>query len=178
VFLIGAWVCVSLVPEPSAQIPFVQVQFDDGQTWTFECKEVLTFDTLRVVAQNLNMWLVGFDLQIQYPPALLFLEDLVSAPLWLGLSSDGLAIVWQTPQNSFQPVELFRPHVVWTGSCDCQYGPQVVNVGGWPGNPHPKAVRWPDYTESDVLGLFSLICATPPNPIQSTTWGRIKSLYR
>jgi hypothetical protein len=176
VFLVGACACAGAVATASAQVPFVQVLFD-GATATPECKEAATFDTLDVVAYNLNMWLLAFDLAVQYPPALLFIEDLIDATLWLGVSFDGLAIVWQTPRDAFQPVELFRVHVVWTGACDCTYGVQPVYVNGWPGKPNPSAVRWPDYVESDVLGLSSLICATPP-AVHASSWGRIKALYR
>ncbi len=141
------------------------------------CKAAATFDTLEVVAQNFNTWFVGVDFSINYSDALLWYEDIVPADLWIGSSEYGIAIVWQIPQNGFNPIVVLRTSVLWTGTCHCGAPPQVVTVGGYIGLPHPMAVRWPDYQEFDVLGATSSICAEPVS-VHSTTWGSIKALYR
>jgi hypothetical protein len=44
-------------------------------------------------------------------------------------------------------------------------------------NPDPTAVRWPDTTAIDLVGMTSLVC---PGPVSTstTTWGAVKALYR
>ena len=127
---------------------------------------------------NFNSSVVGAGLTIQYPPALLFIQDHIDATLWLGQSNEGLSMVWQTPRNGFEPLLLFRTEVIWTQSCDCNSGPQPVYVTGYNGGANPAFVRWPDYTEVLAVGMMSLICRQPPISVESTTWGRIKALYR
>ena len=163
-----------------AQVPYVWILLDGDRTWLYECKAAATLDTLDVVGYNFNAWFVGFDVQIYYPPALLFIEDQVDATLWLGQSPEGLAIVWQTPRNGFaSEVLLFRSVVIWTGNCSCVIPAphQPVVVKGYPGNVNPTYARWPDYVAVPAVGLTSLICADPPISVEETTWGRIKALF-
>lgn len=178
VFLIIGCAIPLLVRDSPAQVPFVQLEFSPGETLLFDCGQVASIDTFQVVAYNLNMGLVGFDLRILYPHSLLFLEDIVDATQWQGSSNEGITVAWQDPQDGFHPVQLFRVLVMWTGGCNCYEGAHALYIEGFPGKPNPTAVSWPDLVGSDVLGHFSLICATPPNPIQAITWGQIKALYR
>ena len=169
-----------LASAAAAQVPFIQVQMSDGPyPYTTDCKPPATLDTLAVTAHNLNTWFVGADLSIQYPPALLFLGDLVHADSWNGTSTEGIAVGWLTPQNGFESVELFRVHVIWTGSCDCGETVQPVYVSGLTGNDSPRIMMWPQDVLLDVEGRHSVICAgAPPISVTTATWGRIKALYR
>jgi hypothetical protein len=181
VVLIGACAGTLLISEPRSQVPFVQFVFPGDPFWTNDssgCKPPFTLDTLEVVAYNFNTSFVGADLRVVYPPALQYYQDIVDATLWIGNSIEGLAIVWQTPRNGFEPVVLFRVQVLWTEQCDCHGTPQHVFVVPYPGNLNPTFVRWPDYAQFPAVGMYSEICRTPPVPIRSTTWGGIKALYR
>ena len=180
VVLVGACVMAVLSSAARTQVPFVQVQMDDdAYPSATNCKPPNTFDTLIVNVHNLNAQFVGFELSIQYPPALLFLDDLVDADSYVGSSLDGITITWLEPQEGFGVVELFRVRVIWTGACNCNEGVVPVNVYGRSGTGSPRVVRWPDLDQVDVAGLHSLVCGDgPPISVEDTTWGAIKALYR
>lgn len=181
VVLTGACVCASLVPAPTAQVPFVQAYFEksgDELTDFVYCGAPLTIDHLVVVAHNLNVWLTAIDFRIEYPVPLFWLYDeFPLGILKIGDSPTGVAIAWQTPQNAFQSIEVMRAFVIWTGDCECYGDVYPVAVSGYEGATHPTIVSWPDYAQVQILARASQICQLP-YPVKPTTWGRIKALYR
>lgn len=171
----------------NAQVPNVQVYFDSDYNETQSgCMPVNTIQDLYVVANNYNMWVLGVDCTIMYPPALFWMVDNLPLPFpnmnSIGSTPLGIGVSWALPQNGFAPLLVVVPRVLWL-ECDCQVGPPVnpqsiVVTGYQPlGKPNPTAVRWPDYFEVPGVGMTSLIC---PGAIatESKTWGEIKALYR
>lgn len=181
VVLIGVCAGALLISEPRSQVPFVQFVFPGEPYYpndTASCQPPYTLDTLEVVGYNFNTSFVGADLRVVYPMALQYYQDIVDATLWIGNSLEGLAIVWQTPRNGFEPVVLFRVQVYWTEQCDCNDSPQYLFVMAYPGNLNPTFVRWPDYAQFPAVGMYSEICRTDPLSTRTTTWGKVKALYR
>jgi hypothetical protein len=166
----------------NAQVPFVQVFFDPWYSQTqSNCMPPGTPASLYVVLENWNMFVIGVDFTIMYPPALFWTGDNLPSPSTmaaLGNSPTGIAIAWNLPQNGFAPVLALIPQVLWV-NCDCQAGPQPLVVHGYAptAKAAPTAVRWPDYAELPGVGMTSLIC---PGAIatENKTWGGVKALYR
>ncbi|HEX5132505.1 MAG TPA: hypothetical protein VFX92_08465 [Candidatus Krumholzibacteria bacterium] len=179
-----------------AQVPNVQVYFNGNPAYNSYsdtqafCESPGTAQDLYVVLQNWNMFVQGVDFSVDYPAALFAGGE--TAPvdaLVIGSSNatggtGGIAIAWNLPQNGFDPLLALTVHAIWTGSCDCNNGPQPLVVKGYHyaeigngGKADPTGVRWPDYAELSGVGLTSLVC---PGTIatEETTWGGVKALYR
>lgn len=184
----------------TAQVPNIQIYFNGNTNYnTFSdtqanCQSPGTSQDLYVVMNNWNMFIQAVEFSIDYPAAFFFLGE--NAPvntLTIGSSpsltgngpgTGGIAIAWNLPQNGFAQLLALTVHGVWTGSCDCNGGPQPLVVRGYNysnpgngGNLDPVAVRWPDFIELSGVGMTSLIC---PGPVatEKTTWGGVKALYR
>jgi hypothetical protein len=182
--------------QATSQVPHVVIYFDGNPvTNTFNtteesCKSPGTLQDLYVVFRNWNMYVVGAEFSIDYPPALFFLGDIAPiSTLTIGSSNSrggdgGIAIAWQYPQNAFEPLLAITAQTIWTGSCWCRDAPQPLRLRGYwyahvgnGGNANPRAVRWPDFVEVEGIGLTSLVCPGQP-ATAATTWGRIKAMYR
>ena len=167
-----------------AQVPNVQVYFDQGHTQAqADCVTSGTTATLYVVMNNWNMNVTGVDFSISYPPSLVWLADVLPDPttqVSIGQSPGGIAIAYANCcfLDGFQNNIVLLPFVLW-GPCDCNQGPQPLVVGGYTplGKTSPTAVRKEDFAEFQGVGMTSLICAgviaTEPS-----TWGQVKALYR
>jgi hypothetical protein len=171
-----------------AQVPYVQVYFDDALNETQSpCMNQPGGSgppvALHVVYVNWNMNMAEVEFSIAYPPALIWIADQLTDPdtqASLGSSPGGVAIATANccPFNGFAPAEVLRPIVLW-GNCDCNQGPQPLVVGGYTpfGETQPTAVRKEDFEQFHGIGMTSLIC---PGPIatEQSTWGQVKALYR
>jgi hypothetical protein len=166
----------------SAQTPNVSVYFDNTLTQqAADCPAVTpgtVAQTVYVVAANFNMWMQAIEYQIVYPAALTFLGDAVdpATQLSIGSSPLGIGITWPLPANAFVPLVVQTANVLWMcDNCDGFQNQQLVVI------PHPssglvRAIRWPDTQVVLGVGLTSLVCATIP--VEETTWGGIKALYK
>ncbi len=176
-FVICLVLCASTL---SAGVPNVAIFFDKNLRYmSGSCPYApvgTVLDTVYVVANNFDMWMNAIEYRIDYPPQLLYISDLPPAnTLVLGNSPYGITIAWTIPANAFIGLVVQKILVLW--QCDGCPGynyPVVVN-------PHPmtgylRAVRWPDLVTVDAIGMTSLICAVIP--VEETTWGGIKALYR
>lgn len=164
------------------QVPYFQAYFDyssatdQGNPYLRECRAAGIYDTLAVVVHGVNRWIDEAQFRLDLPPALLYLDFLATATLTIGSPPSGLALAWQQPQPVFGPFVVARVIVVWTMSCDCGYY-QPIRIYGFPPDPNPQLVRWPDYVAFDAVGLTSYICPNDP-AVWSRTWGAVKALYR
>ncbi|HKW15532.1 MAG TPA: hypothetical protein VJS69_13685 [Candidatus Krumholzibacteria bacterium] len=167
-----------------AQVPTVQVFFDASHTQTMaSCGTQGTLTTLYVVMNNWNMNITGVDFSITYPPALVWLADVLPDPstsVSIGQSPGGIAIAYANCcyLNGTQSLEVLLPLVIWA-PCNCNYGPGPVVVGGYTplGKTQPTAIRKEDFEQFSGIGMTSLICASD-FATEPTTWGKVKALYR
>lgn len=192
--LAGVFVAAALVGFSAvgamAQIPYIQVYFDDGSNGSYGETQALCGTNgmpvyMYVVGQNFNAWLSGVEYQIAFPAGIMFVADTLpptqGATVSIGNSQVGFAITYELPRSGFVPVLFSTIFALWTGACDCGQGPQAIVVGPYPypvePQTQPRGVRWPDYQPIAAVGMTSLLC---PGPVaaQESTWGGIKALYR
>jgi hypothetical protein len=165
----------------SAQVPNIQVYFDDSYTRTqVFCRGIGVLDRWNVVANNFNMIMSTIEFAITPPPAGAAYTGDKHRPgaLWLGVSPTGVTITYPQPLNAFEPVYVMRYQVVWLcdiGDCDWEYFP--VHVIQHPGSGLLQAVEHDTFRIVQGVGMTSFVCAGT-FPTEETTWGRVKALYR
>ncbi len=179
---------LSLGFSASAQVPFVQVYFDDyGAVDSRDCPPCgpEQVDVISVFACNFNMWMIAIEYMIDYSPALNFLGD-VANPGALSIGQSPTGVSWSYPviANAFGPYRTQQVNVFWTCCGDCVTGgftnSAVVVMPHPASNPPalgPRAVEWQTYATVDGVGMTSMICQRPI-ATQEDTWGGIKSLYK
>jgi hypothetical protein len=164
-----------------AQVPNIQVYFDNPHTQTAVNCPGQVLATLYVVANNFNSFVQAVEYQVNYPSSVLFLNDAYDAPLFVGNSKDGLALSYLVSQNAFAQWRIQTASVFYNcvDCADITYfpggNPQAIVVDGYLASPDPRYTT-PGGVERDVTGMTSLIC---PGPVanEETSWGQVKSLY-
>lgn len=176
VAIVGLGVC-----PVHAQTPNVTIYFDDyARETSADCpsgEPGTVYDQFLVVANNFNMWMNAIEYMIEFPPQIMWDEDIkVPNTLVLGFSWEGTAIVFTLPGNAFRPLVVQKVGFVWMCN-DCSESNQnaPVRVVAYPASGKVRALRYPDLLEVPAVGMTSLICATIPN--EETTWGKVKALY-
>ena len=178
VFL-GLYLCVNT---SNSQSPYIAVYFDRGfECWARVCPEdapYTKFDTLYVVARNFDEEIISVEYKIDYTWALYFFTDIVDPGYSSeGTSPAGITISFPSPLNGFEPQLVQRTMIWWVCTAnDCHSLQIPVRVLPHPASGRIGAVRSLDFTFIDAIGWTSLICP-PLSPVESGTWGHIKSLY-
>lgn len=177
--LLLAAVCgLILIPSVvTAQVPYVQVYFDSSYEKAIEvCQGVGVVQTWYVVATNLNTYIKAIEYSVSYPTAVTWLADLpVVDTIVFGTTPTGVGQAFTNKGNGFGPLLVIRVLVGWNCN-DCDHvAEQYVVAGPHPGTGHCRAVRWPDDHLIALQGLYSRICGY--QPVEPTTWGRIKALH-
>jgi hypothetical protein len=162
----------------SAQNPYIAVYFNSGYSQEAkDCPGVGVLDTWYVAAVNFNMFLVGADFAIQYPPAVTWLTDLQVWTVYQGTTPAGYSVGFPIPQNGFSPVLLVKPMVIWNcAECMDPWNVNQIKVVANPATGDLAGVGYPGFNLVPSLGLTALIC---PLPIaaEETTWGQVKAVY-
>jgi hypothetical protein len=178
--------------QAKAQIPYLQIYFDDYWTQTTAtCPTApigTVFGTAYVVGHNWNAWVQAIEYKIAYPGVVSPLNDIVtSCQLKIGSSSTGIAITWIRnptagclgPANGWEAFLVQEIFFVWMcDDCSVLDIPWPI-INYWttdPTNHTIQAVRWPDNAWLSGVGLTAFIC--PDVPVTESTWGGIKALYR
>jgi hypothetical protein len=177
---------LSMAFSASAQVPFVQVYFDEygsvDDTVCPPCGLETQNDVLSVFAVNFNMEMLAIEYMISLPSALSFMGDIMEdCNLSIGNSPTGITISMPCLGNAYSPLRTQRISVWWNCCDDCAgYEDQQIVVLPHPtSNPPaigPRAVEYQTYATTDGVGMTSVICPVTV-PTQSSTWGNIKSLY-
>lgn len=165
----------------SAQVPNMQVYFtSDWGTYGATSLETCpgpVLGTLYVVASNFDMWMIGAEYQVLYPPEITWIaDDTGTGSISIGSSPVGIATTWPTPQNAFVPFAVNTVTVLYNCT-GCPRNDIPIDVVPNPSaiSGQVQAVRWPDTALIYAVGMESLIC--PTVPVEETTWGSIKALY-
>jgi len=185
-----------LVPDGSAQTPYLQVYFDpDFSATSANCPDDPVgsyIDTLYVVAHNFDAWLSAIEFKIRYPNAIFWIIDMVDYDrhdLSLGISPTGIAISFPLPLSAHSPVLIMRVLIGWMcDHCSDQNAWSLICFDGYPSSGYLRAVTYPDlnliYGTSGTASICPLCCDPqrcedlPPVPVEQKTWGQIKALYR
>ncbi|NIM20512.1 MAG: hypothetical protein GTO51_09825 [Candidatus Latescibacteria bacterium] len=160
----------------SAQVPYVEFVFSH-RGGSADCPPDppgTVLDSAFVVANNFGMWMSAIEYGVSYPPEIIFLSDNTTG-LNIGSSDVGISTAWPLPQNAFDPLIVNEVKFLW----NCQGCPETnipIPVGPNTATGFLQAVRWPDNGLVSAVGMTSLICSTIP--IEETTWGNIKALYK
>jgi hypothetical protein len=160
--------------------PYFQVYFDAGlKDAAADCPAApigTVFDTLYVVAHNFDTWIMGAEFTIDYSTLLTVVgEEAVGADLTIGQSQSGIAMVWQTPRNGYNPVVMLIVTVVWECNDCAGLDDTEIVVREYPDKPSPRCVDFWTEEYVDGVGMTSLICSSLP--VENTSWGQIKALY-
>lgn len=162
----------------SAQVPNIQIYMDKNLTETQGfCKGFGVKDTLRVVANNFNMFMSTIEFSIQ-PPAVVatWSGDIHRAgALFLGQSPTGVTITYPIPLNAFLPATVMYYEIIWLCAV-CNEEADPIIVKGHPYNNLITGIEWNTFREVYGVGMTSLLCP-PPIGTEESTWGRVKSLY-
>jgi hypothetical protein len=158
----------------------MEIHFTNGRTAIEPCAGYGVWDSLYVVANNLAMWVSGVEYCIQYPPEILWFADrsgglnIGSSPC-VGDGSGGIATVWPLPRNSYEPLIVNNVLFIWQRE-GCPFFNSPVKACANEQTGFLRATRYPDAVYVNMIGMLSLIC--PTCPVEETTWGNIKALYR
>ena len=175
---------VVLSSRASAQVPFFQVE---GYPQYFPCGEPGTLLELTVVLHNVDFTVSAVDFSISYPSGMIWLADLPpdgyvnNEVITIGQSPTGIAVAWHSccMQNASAGLVVLRVLILWSAECNerCQY--RVVGGYAPLGKTQPSVIRYPDFSEHQAVGMTSFFNRTRCSvPVEPTTWGKVKSLYR
>jgi len=178
---IATLVCALLIVTAvavSAQTPYIAVYFNSGYSQEAkDCPGVGVLDTWYVAAVNFNVFLLGADFAIQYPPAVTFLADLQVWTLYQGTTAAGYSVGFPIPQNGFSPVLLVKPLVMWNcAECVDPWHNNQIKVVANPATGFLGGVDYPGFNLVPSTGLTALICSLPI-ATEQTTWGQVKAVY-
>jgi hypothetical protein len=167
-------------PIPNVGVYFTSDWGTYGHTALPECPPDppgTVFDSLYVVANNFNMWMIGAEYQVLYPPQIIWLADNTGG-INIGASPTGIATTWPIPQNAFVPFAVNKVYFIY--NCQLCYegvnAPIVVVANPASISGQVQAVSWPGILVTFGIGMTSLIC--PTIPVEETTWGNIKAMYQ
>ena len=169
---------LSLAFSASAQVPYVQVFFDDyASVESMDCPGMGP-SYLTVFAINWNMWIAAIEYMVMLPSSMSFTGDIIDpSVLAIGTSTSGISLSFPVPGDGHMPFMTQKIGIVWLCSdCTGIADQQIVVL------PHPtpgvvQAVRWPDTVVFTGVGMTSTVCPVVV-PTQESTWGSVKSLYK
>jgi len=100
---------MTLAFSASAQVPYVQVFFDDYATVeSMDCPGVGT-GQLSVFAMNWNMWIGAIEYMISLPSAMTMIgETFEPGVLVIGNSASGIALSFPVPGDGYAPYRTQR----------------------------------------------------------------------
>lgn len=174
VFVFLAGVFASSVP---AQVPIVQVYLDSELLMIHSvCGTYNTIDTLYVVASNFTPPIVDIEYRIDTHGNFLIVQDLLpNGYISDGYSWSGIRLSFGGPVDASAKVVVERIVGVWT--CEsCSGGVVYFQVEPHPDTGKIQATGWPDLMKIEATGGPNDLCGALP--VEPSTWGRIKALYR
>jgi hypothetical protein len=160
-----------------AQVPFVQVYFDEyGTVDSRDCPPVVMSDTLSVFACNFNMWMSTIEYMIGFGPAFTFCGDIFDERVsTVGNSEWGLHVTFRDLGDARGPFRVQRVCVVWHCTDCAEYLDTQIEVLPHPDTGKVRAVSADDVIV-DAVGMASTTCPWT-TPARKSTWGQVKSLY-
>jgi hypothetical protein len=173
---------IVMVGAASAQIPFIAVYFDKHHSvealppppCANPCPGIGVVDYVWIALANANAFVTGVDFKVNYPPEMIWMQDIGTQPVTIGNTNTGISMGWALPQNGFSAVPICQVKFMWNcGSCASPNIPIVVVPN--PATGFLGYTDYPLYALHDAVGLTALICACVP--VEETTWGQVKALF-
>jgi len=177
VIVITSFFAVLPLPGAFAQTPTVQMFFDEQlQVSMMECPGFV-FDTLYVVASGFDTQIVDVEYVISLNGHLDWYADLLPPTYTaVGISVTGIVVSFPEPVDANGPFLIQRIIAQWICVGCPQPGIPFIAVEPHPTSGKVQATRWPDMTKVEAEGIVNLLC--PVLPVEKTTWGQVKALYR
>jgi hypothetical protein len=140
------------------------------------CPPFGTIDTLYVAASNFTPPIVDVEYRIETYGHFGLLLDLVPVGYSIeGYSGTGIRVSFGGPLDASG--KILVESVVGGWFCDCSEPIfPYITVQPHPDSGKIQATAWPDLIKVDAMGGFCVLCGTLP--VESSTWGQIKALYR
>ena len=161
----------------AAQVPIVQVYLDSELlTIHRDCPGHGIPDTLYVAVSNFTQPILDIEYRVETYGNFALLGDFFPNGFsGLGTSGTGIRVAFGGPIDASGTVLV--QSVVGGWFCSCS----EINFPYFVVQPHPEsgkvqATAWPDLTKIEATGGVNFLCGTVP--VESSTWGRIKALYR
>jgi hypothetical protein len=172
--------------------PYLQIYFDADLTEYYaDCPPDppgTVFDSVYVAAVGFDAFISAIEYRIDYTPHFVWLAD-VTTGLNIGQTTTGIATAWPYPQNAYSPLVVAKVMVMWVcQNCTPEFTHVPFCANGHSLTGYIRAVRWPDnqfiYATNKATCLCPTCCGDPcecpssPIPVEESTWGSIKALYR
>lgn len=153
VFLLATGIAFS-----GANAQDINVYFDSNFTQiSKDCQGPMALDTMYVVAENFNSYMLGFEYKLELPPSMIVLGEINNAALKIGSSANGVSLAYSLPQNAFEPVLLATIFFFWNCE-DCSVENQQFFVGPNPYTSFIGGARWPDNVLVPANGGYGYVC--------------------
>lgn len=142
-------------PTPVGQIV---VYYDENFTQLDADCPGTVFDTLYVVAENINSQINGAAYKVNLPSVMNFVADLDTPPIRIGNSQDGISVSWGLfPQDATGQALLQKIIVQWT--CDgCVGFDDPLTVVPHPAFGYVEVTQWPTNDVIITSGGESYVC--------------------
>jgi len=167
-----------LASSARSQTPVVHVYLDPQfQVLHRTCPPSGTIDTLYVVASGFTSPITDIEYSVNLYGNFAFVQDLIPPGFsGTGYSGVGMRVDFGGPTNVVGKVLVQRIFGYW--SCQPCGGGFIPFIVVEPHNESGKiqATRWPDLAKIEADGGINPLCGVLP--VASSTWGRIKALYR
>lgn len=162
----------------AAQVPIVQVYLDSELlTIHRDCPPFGTPDTLYVAASNFIQPILDIEYRVETYGNFALLGDFFpNGSSGLGTSGTGIRVAFGGPIDASGTVLVQSIVGGWFCNDDCGGGPLFITVQPHPESGKIQGTAWPDLTKIEATGGVNFLCGTVP--VEPSTWGRIKALYR
>jgi hypothetical protein len=180
--------CSLFVAQVQANPPAVRIYFDADLTISsVNCPPNppgTIFDSVYVVAENFTDPILRIEYRLLYEPLLIWLWDGDVSGTATGNTNEGIVHTWTTPQDASGKLVLAKGLVFWMcDNCGPEFGRLCAD--SHPGTGYLRATRASDGKWVYPLSRGGQICGhsvdpvpcTVTVPVESTSWGHIKSMY-
>jgi hypothetical protein len=156
----------------NAQVPLVQIVFDESLTQQTKVCTIGETDSAFVIARNFESYVTGIEFAISYPAGIAWQSDSGTPLLVMGNTKTGISMVWQNPLNGFFPLKLCTIHY----KCNNCLPDTPIAVIPHPVSGYVRGVSYPSMTFIYAIGWTSIFCPDVI-PVEQTSWGQVKALY-
>ena len=172
-----------------AQTPSVSIYFDEDLESVLPVCPDDPLGKLYVIAVNFPAPFVQLEYKVNYPPEVIYLGEVVRGGTAVGMTPIGIVQTWPTPQDASSPLVVAEVSVAWMACNYCESQIITICVDSHPDTGYLRAISWPNMEDVYPVSHRAVICPccplpyppcpiSPPTPVEATTWGHVKALYR
>jgi len=170
-----------------AQTPSVTTYFDENFKLVLPVCPDDRLGRLYVIAENFPAPFIQLEYRVNFDPEVTYIGDYIRGGTAVGWSPTGIIQTWPTPQDASS--HLVVSEIVVFYNCEgCQVQGITICVDAHPETGYLRAISWPNMEPVYPMSHMAVICPnlgpnppcpiSPPVPVEATTWGHVKALYR